>query len=150
MTRQIKALSLTQPWAWLVVNGHKDIENRCWRTHYRGWVYIHASLRMSAADYKGPLLFAARANREIKIPPHREIDRGGIVGAVKIVDCVTQSDSPWWVGTFGFVLRFARPIPFTPCKGALGFFDHGLDNLPDPRKFELTPDEAATLDTSDL
>jgi hypothetical protein len=28
----MKALSLMQPWAWLMVNGHKDIENRNWAT----------------------------------------------------------------------------------------------------------------------
>ena len=30
------ALSIRQPWAWLIVNGYKDIENRDWKTHYRG------------------------------------------------------------------------------------------------------------------
>jgi hypothetical protein len=151
MTRQIKALSLTQPWAWLVANGHKDIENRTWRTNYRGWVYIHASKRMTGADYRRVAEFTARVNPAIKLPPIGQLtDLGGIVGAVKIVGCVNNSDSPWWMGPFGFTLRFARPIPFTPCKGALGFFDHGLDNLPDPRKFVLTPEEASYLDTSDL
>ena len=39
-----KALSIQQPWAWLIVNDHKDIENRDWRTHYRGPVLIHAEI----------------------------------------------------------------------------------------------------------
>lgn len=150
MTRQIKALSLTQPWAWIVASGHKDIENRNWRTHYRGWVYIHASLRLNEADYNYVDLFCRKAAPTLVLPKRAELQRGGIIGAVKIVDCVTSSKSPWWMGPFGFVLRFARPIDFTPCKGSLGFFDHGLDSLPDPREFVLTPDEAATLDTSDL
>ena len=31
----MKAISIRQPWAWLVVNGHKDVENRTWRTKHR-------------------------------------------------------------------------------------------------------------------
>jgi hypothetical protein len=43
---------------------------------------------------------------------------------VEIVDCVSESSSPWFFGKYGFVLSNPRvlrnPIP---CKGALGFFD---------------------------
>jgi ASCH domain len=39
----MRTLSLRQPWAWLVVNGYKDIENRSWRTNHRGPLVIHAS-----------------------------------------------------------------------------------------------------------
>ncbi len=35
-------LSIRQPWAWLIVNGYKDIENRTWSTRFRGKVLIHA------------------------------------------------------------------------------------------------------------
>lgn len=39
----MKALSLTQPWATLVTNGHKRIETRSWASSYRGPLAIHAS-----------------------------------------------------------------------------------------------------------
>jgi hypothetical protein len=39
----MKILSVRQPWAALIVSGHKDIENRTWSTRYRGPVLIHAS-----------------------------------------------------------------------------------------------------------
>jgi len=39
----MKALTLTQPWASLVALGAKRIETRCWRTHYRGTLAIHAA-----------------------------------------------------------------------------------------------------------
>ena len=42
----VKALSIQQPWAWLIVNGHKDIENRDWRTNFRGPVAIHAGKKI--------------------------------------------------------------------------------------------------------
>lgn len=49
---------------------------------------------------------------------------GHLVGSVKIVDCVTNSDSDWYVHpSIGLVLRnpqvIERPVL---CKGALGFF----------------------------
>ena len=49
---------------------------------------------------------------------------GCIVGTVDIIDCVQESDSPWFFGKYGFVL--ANPVALEspiPLKGALGFFD---------------------------
>ncbi len=40
----MKAISIHQPWADLIVFGHKDIENRSWTTRYRGRMLIHAGL----------------------------------------------------------------------------------------------------------
>jgi hypothetical protein len=40
---EIKALTLTQPWASLVALGHKRIETRSWKTDYRGPLVIHAA-----------------------------------------------------------------------------------------------------------
>lgn len=39
----MKVLSVKQPWAALLVNGIKDIENRTRRTTFRGRILIHAS-----------------------------------------------------------------------------------------------------------
>ena len=38
--------------------------------------------------------------------------RGGIVGVVHVVDCITAHSSPWFTGPWGWVLRDARPLPF--------------------------------------
>src|ERR1051326_1498970 len=38
----VKALSVRQPWAWLIIYGGKDIENRDWPTSHRGPTLIHA------------------------------------------------------------------------------------------------------------
>ena len=49
----MKALTLRPHWAWLVVNGYKDIENRSWRTRLRGRVWIHASSSpVTKAEYE--------------------------------------------------------------------------------------------------
>jgi len=43
MRTTLTCLSVRQPWAWLIVNGHKDVENRTWSTQHRGDILIHAS-----------------------------------------------------------------------------------------------------------
>lgn len=117
----MKALSIRQPWAWLIVKGHKDIENRCWKTHFRGKIYVHAAKGMTRGDYLDA--FCIAWENGVTLPPFEELERGGIVGTVEIVDCVDQDASPWFFGEFGFVLKNAAPLPFRPLKGALGFFN---------------------------
>lgn len=110
----MKALSIMQPWSFLIISGFKDIENRSWSTNYRGKFLIHAGKK-----YDGP--------RHLWYWPWIEqpayFDMGGIVGEAEIVDCVTESTSPWFEGPYGFVIQNARPLPFRPCRGALGFFE---------------------------
>jgi hypothetical protein len=107
----MKALSIRQPWAWLIVNGHKDIENRDWATNFRGRVLIHASDAEEYPDQYGGSY------------PARESMIGGIVGVATITGCVDRSDSKWFMGQYGFTLTDAKPLPFIACKGALGFFN---------------------------
>ena len=116
----MKALSIRQPWAWLIVNGHKDIENRDWTTKVRGRVLIHASKGMTRDEYA--FAFVHAEEQGVKIPAFGDLERGGIVGEAEIVDCVEDHPSPWFFGDYGFVLREAKPLPFRPCKGMLGFF----------------------------
>ena len=113
-------LSIRQPWAWLILHGGKDIENRTWSTHFRGRFLIHAGKGMTRDEYESAKWDAE--NNEVTLPPYETFKRGGIVGEAEIVECVKFSDSPWFSGDYGFVLRNAKPLPFYPCKGSLGFF----------------------------
>jgi hypothetical protein len=117
----MKALSIRQPYAWLIVQGHKDVENRTWPTRYRGPILIHASQALYP-DYDG-ILRRVREQFGIEIPPGDQVERGGVIGRAEIVDCVTQSQSPWFWGPYGFVLRNAAPLPFQPLRGHLGLFE---------------------------
>lgn len=125
----MKAISIRQPWAWLIVNGYKDVENRTWSSNVRGTVLIHASKTMTDADYDEALAFIrgkhSIANLASGVPKPHELDLGGIVGRASIINCSQCYPSPWFVGPHGFVLREACRLPFTPLKGALGFFDAG-------------------------
>lgn len=127
----MRALSIRQPWAWLILHGGKDIENRTWRTGVRGRVLIHAGKGMSRAEYENVAEWLAMEVKNwsvqpaspIELPPFGDLERGGLVGEVEITGCVSYSHSPWFCGPFGFVLSNAKPLPFQPCRGELGFFN---------------------------
>jgi ASCH domain len=114
-----RALSIRQPWAWLIVNGYKDVENRSWRTRYRGPILIHSAL--STRDLRDGE--AAKVARRFGIRMPREYERGGIVGAAEVVDCRTRTGSPWHRrGQIGWVMAKPRRLSFRECKGSLGLF----------------------------
>jgi hypothetical protein len=120
-----------QPWAWLIINGYKDIENRSWPTKYRGPVLIHAGKRFDgpndANEWGWP-----------KIERPEDFYMGGIVGEAEIVDCVSESRSEWFYGPFGFLIRNACPLPFRACRGMLGFFEPDFTPLPEKTAFHKT------------
>lgn len=117
--KNMKAISLKQPWAGIVVAGVKDIENRSWSTKYRGKILIHASKKF---DKRG-LELAKKWNIPQSIITGLSTYLGGIIGEVEIIDCVTESNNKWFEGPYGFVLKNAKVLPFYPCKGRLGIFD---------------------------
>lgn len=124
----IKALSIQQPWAWAIVYAFKDVENRTWRTTYRGEFWIHAGQGFDwdglhwMQEHQDQLLVGPGTT--VRIPTKaQEYKRGGIVGRARITGCVSEHGSPWFVGPWGLLLRDALPVPFLPCKGRLGFFE---------------------------
>lgn len=124
----MKALSILQPWAWLIVNGHKPVENRTWKTNFRGQVLIHAGKGLDVnADNdiwnnRHPVT-GEQSERTAGLMHPNEWERGGIVGIATITDCVTSFDSAYFEGPFGFVMADAKPCTFVPWRGQLGFFD---------------------------
>lgn len=135
----MKALSVRQPWAWLIVEGHKDIENRDWFTKGRGDVLIHAAKGCTQAEYDDAMEFVrTKVKRVINVPKLSDLERGGIVGMVRITGCVEQSPSPWFVGRYGFVIEKPYPLPFRPMRGMLGFFE--VDGNGEPQGDPLTTD----------
>ena len=116
-TPTVKVLSIRQPWAWLILTGHKTIENRGWSTRYRGPLYIHAGKNV----HTRPVI---EIERQFGISIDQEtLTLGAIVGRVDLVDVVTQSDSPWFEGPNGFILRNPEIIKPIPYRGREKFFD---------------------------
>ncbi len=121
----MKALSIRQPWAWLIVQGYKDVENRLWSTRFRGRIYVHTGKQPDKlSSMEEGCIGAELDDKAWGEFLKREWPLGAIVGSVEIVDCVISSSSPWFIGPYGFVL--ANPVVYgtpIPCKGELRLFE---------------------------
>lgn len=124
----MKCLSVSQPFADLIISGKKTIELRNWNTNFRGEFLIHAPLKIRIEDYK-----------RLKI--NKEFVTGAIVGKAEIYDVKKYSSvkevkmdqklhfasKNFHVKTFGFRLKNAKALRIPiPLKGQLGFFNVNL------------------------
>ena len=124
----MKALTIKQPWAGLIVTGIKDVENRTWRTNYRGRILIHASkIPCSRGDLEAYPLPALAGHIEISKYSPSQFAGGAIIGSVEIVDCIMNHPSEWSEkGVYNWVL--ANPVKFDKpvlnVNGMLGLWDY--------------------------
>lgn len=115
----LPCISVLQPYAWLIVNGIKPVENRTWATKFRGRILIHAGKKYPKGEYEDDFVTWHTAG----YPRSREEMIGGIVGEAVITDCVTQHPSSFFFGPYGFVLAEAKAYPkLIPYRGQLGIF----------------------------
>lgn len=124
---EMRALSILQPWAWLIVKGHKDVENRSWRLPadmIGKRIFIHASKSASTAQ----ALIAQHRAPKLQIPSPKACGLGGIVGMATIVGEIppkpgTAAFNGWWVtDQYGFALQDVVELPLVPCDGRLRFW----------------------------
>lgn len=127
-----KALSVRQPWAWFILHGGKDVENRSWPTKYRGPLLIHASKFWDEEEIHDDARYAAAVAKNMGgIQPGtvltlRELkeQQGGIVGQVNLIDCIQGHTSPWAnLGCWHWMLEQPKALPFRPYRGTLGIFN---------------------------
>lgn len=89
-----KVLSIKQPWASLIAHGIKDIENRSWKTKFRGTILIHVSaptkFNVGFTDDQAKLAIPV-----LKTAIDGTMPFGAIIGEVDIVDCVINHSSIW-------------------------------------------------------
>ena len=104
---RMKALSIRQPWADLILAGVKTSEYRSWQVDYRGALLIHASKR------KEPFADVPRSAL-----------RGGFVGVVDLVNILLNEDADP-SKRYAWVFVNPRRIPFVAAPGRLGLFDPG-------------------------
>lgn len=126
-----RSLSLTCPWDTCILQLGKRIENRRWKTAFRGEFLLHAAKGCKRDAYEDCFAFVREAfGLEVatRLPAYEELRRGGIVGVARIVHCQWNTDAlraadPWRMfGQYGFELADIAPLPFVPCSGALGFW----------------------------
>jgi hypothetical protein len=134
---ELRALSLTPTWCWVVVFLGKRIENRHCAFRYRGPLALHASKKIE--DYDDVVQFVGRYFGRMlaeKIPPREKIPCGGFVGRCQLIDVIQQDnqvmarhlaekhklDLRWWMGTNGHVLEDVKPLEFFPYRGMQGLW----------------------------
>jgi hypothetical protein len=126
----MRALSIRQPWAWLILHAGKDIENRNWQPRnpalrFRGTCLIHTGIAVQPISDE--LRAWVKQTSGVNLPRSGELPRGGIVGQVDVIDVVRASPSPWFEGPYGLVFANAQPLRFAACRGRLGFFEPLLE-----------------------
>lgn len=118
----LKALTIRQPWAELILRGRKSFELRSWRTKYRGPLVIHAASKVDAWDA-----------RHFGLNPENLVT-SAFVGFAILSDVrpYTREDARllkkrragygWFPGNLSWVLK--KPCRISPirAKGQLGLF----------------------------
>lgn len=122
--RDVRLLTVRQPWAWAIVHSTKRVENRSWSTAYRGPVLIHAGKLRSRREYDDSVDYLRKRIGRARIPAFDQIESGGIVGCAEIVDVLPNGSRPKnkWAqsGAFGWHLARVRELPFVELTGRLG------------------------------
>ncbi|MBT4377135.1 ASCH domain-containing protein [archaeon] len=122
----MKALSLKQPFAELILQGRKRIELRRWNTKFRGEFLIHAS---KVPDKKAMDRFG-----------FKELPTGCIVGKATLIEVkkykneeehredkkLHLADNYW--GNYGFILENVKRMKAIPYKGKLNFWEYINEN----------------------
>lgn len=127
----MKALSLQQPWAELILQGKKTIETRKWNTSFRGEFLIHASGRIDSES-------AQKFNLK-SLPIQCIVGKAELVGVKKystreefVADVEKHlmqlaHDKPWTKPRYGFLLKNVKRLKPVQVKGQLNFFEVDLD-----------------------
>jgi hypothetical protein len=111
-------LTVRQPWASAILRrrARKDVENRSWATDYRGRLRIHAgkATQRTAAD--------EWAQEHGVLLPDEPLERGVIIGCVRLAEIIDDSDSVWasagcWQWVLYEPMLLANPVRW---RGRLG------------------------------
>jgi predicted transcriptional regulator len=126
-----KCLSVSQPFAELIVRGKKTIELRSWNTTFRGEFLVHAPLKIRTSDCK-------RLGIDSTLLPVGAIVGKAALYGVKVYKTKKEwnedkkyhfADCDFSGSRYGFMLKNAQafkiPVPY---KGQLGLFDAELKN----------------------
>jgi len=134
----MKAITLWDPWASLIVAGVKKIETRSWYTKYRGPLAIHAAKRKPfARDLSWLDLSSLQADlsRVIDSGKLEDLPRGCVIGVCELVDCVPVEDirigiseveakyGDYASGYWAWILENVRQIEPVPVRGYQGLWN---------------------------
>lgn len=143
----MKVLSIRQPWASLIVWNFKDIENRNWKTNYRGPLLIHASSKFDERydrlrNYEGNdcpsdmfsgSQWAFLNNEHVRKILEGDLPTSAIIGITELKDI-----GYYWPGQTSWAQRESKyhwhltnsaefKIPIPNIKGRLNLWDYDWD-----------------------
>lgn len=113
----VRALTLRQPWAWAVIFGGKNVENRTWKPRKPFTLLVHAGITWTEEG--------AEHCEKLGVDVPEDATWGGqIIGAVDVTGATEQSDSPWALpGYWHWELQNPRPAnPPIPTRGRAALF----------------------------
>lgn len=126
----MKALTIKEPWASLIINKYKTYEFRSWKTKYRGKILIHAGLTIE----KNELKYFEDYNLNYQC--------GYIIGEATITDCIQvtkefdkkllklnnkvykNNHENQYAWKLEDIVKYEKPIPI---KGKLGLWNYKED-----------------------
>ena len=117
------ALTIHNPWVWLIAHGIKTVENRTWKaSRVLGQrIAVHASCREYLIREDLDYLDAHHPRAVKRLPA--ELPTGCVLATALVAAFVTESDDPWFEGPVGWMLAdvklLKRPIY---CRGAQGLW----------------------------
>ena len=142
----MKAITVRQPWAWAIIFGQKDVENRTRNIagSYRGPVVIHAAKRIEEDEFVDALRFFDGMGFERPQGKVGDLGFGVALGIVELCGAHRPgvgdfgpdegpACSPWAMDA-EWHLELANPRPFPepiPYRGALGLWNFPDDLLPE-------------------
>ena len=83
----MKAITLWQPWASLLVCGAKQFETRSWATSYRGPIAIHAAVKKPSSLWEAIKSIIDRVRAALGIIDPDDLPRGCIIATAELVNC---------------------------------------------------------------
>ena len=109
----LRALTIKQPWASLLVAGIKTVENRSWTTAHRGPLAIHAGAareRNAAQMIVDCLGRDLTASERVRWLLDADLPQGQVLGVVELIDVVPveqthEGESPWAIGPWCWRVR---------------------------------------------
>lgn len=133
----MKALTIKEPWATLIIDGYKKYEFRSWKTNYRGKILIHAGM----SEEKDMLKKFKDYNLNCS--------KGMIIGEVLLTDCILvtkefeeellkidktvygrESHEMTYAWKLENVIKYDKPIPI---KGKLGLWNYEKETMHEMR-----------------
>ena len=125
---KMKALTIKEPWASLIVEGYKKYEFRSWKTNYRGKILIHAGNSIEKDTLKRFESYG------LNILP------GYIIGEAELTNCILvdkqfneqlrnidpivygkSNHTETYAWKLGNIIKYDKPIPI---KGKLGLWNY--------------------------